>query len=160
VADLQIQNRIAGDVVDVALAPTATVCAFRTAQMAHDLEFDRIQFLYSWPSRSRVRLFKEICPWLGFDLGQSATLYAQSFPYGVEVMSMEHRFARLLNAESERFPRTFKSPSYAVTPTVKTLQGADYSVLLIVDSIFNKADPRCDVRNGAVNLADVLIPAQ
>ena len=58
----------------------------------------------------RLYLTKEVCPWLGFRLGEVAELFAQPFPYGLEVMSMEHRFERLKDAQDEILPWTFDPP--------------------------------------------------
>jgi hypothetical protein len=61
-------------------------------------------------AEGRLRMIKEICPWLGFNLGEKVDLYAQPFPYGLEVMTMEHRFSRLHDVEAELLPWTFKAP--------------------------------------------------
>ena len=58
----------------------------------------------------RLYLTKEVCPWLGFGLGETAELFAQPFPYGIEVMSMEHRFERLRDAQDDVLPWTFDPP--------------------------------------------------
>jgi DNA-binding transcriptional regulator/RsmH inhibitor MraZ len=58
----------------------------------------------------RLYLTKEICPWLGFRLGEVGELFAQPFHYGIEVMSMEHRFGRLTNAQDDVLPWTFDPP--------------------------------------------------
>lgn len=58
----------------------------------------------------RLRLTKEICPWLGFHLGLQTELYVQPFPYGLEVMSQEHRFARL-ESDDMVLPWTYSPPS-------------------------------------------------
>src|SRR5262245_44487169 len=39
----------------------------------------------------RIRFTKDICPWLGFTLGEEVQLYVQAFPNGLEIMSIEHR---------------------------------------------------------------------
>jgi hypothetical protein len=49
----------------------------------------------------RLRLTKEVCVWLGFSLGDKRDLYAQSCEHFLEVMSMEHRFERLHDAEDD-----------------------------------------------------------
>jgi hypothetical protein len=79
---------------------TRAVCADRYRDL----------MLYGAPE-CRLRLTKEVCPWLGFTLGERATLYAQAFPYGLEVMTMEHRFGRLSNAQAEVLPWTFEPPN-------------------------------------------------
>jgi hypothetical protein len=59
----------------------------------------------------RLRMSKEVCPWLGFSLGERTELYAQPFSNGLEVMTMAHRFARLADAETEILPWVFKAPT-------------------------------------------------
>ena len=58
----------------------------------------------------RLYLTKEVCPWLGFKLGDAAELFAQPFHYGIEVMTMEHRFERLRDALDDALPWTFNPP--------------------------------------------------
>jgi len=58
----------------------------------------------------RLRLTKDICPWLGFTLGEEVVLYVQAFPSGLEIMTMEHRFERLAAAEANILPWTFEAP--------------------------------------------------
>jgi hypothetical protein len=57
----------------------------------------------------RLRFTKDICPWLGFWLGDEVPLYVQAFPNGLEIMSVEHRFERLIAAKENVFPWTFKA---------------------------------------------------
>jgi hypothetical protein len=52
----------------------------------------------------RLRLTKEVCAWLGFSLGEKRDLYCQSSQYFLEVMSMEHRFQRLDDAQDDVLP--------------------------------------------------------
>lgn len=80
------------------------------AFMARAIRVDRYRFLKLYGAEYRLRLSKEICPWLGFALGESAVLFAQAFPYGVEVMTMEHRFERLAGSEADVLPWTFNPP--------------------------------------------------
>lgn len=58
----------------------------------------------------RLYLTEEVCPWLGFKLGDVTELFAQPFHYGIEIMSMEHRFGRLADAQDKVLPWTFKPP--------------------------------------------------
>jgi hypothetical protein len=81
------------------------------AYIARAASADRYRELSLYGPECRLRLTKEICPWLGFNLGQPATLYAQAFSYGLEVMSMDHRFSRLIETEADVLPWTFKPPS-------------------------------------------------
>ena len=57
----------------------------------------------------RFRFTKDICPWLGFALGEEVPLYVQAFPNGLEVMTIEHRFERLTIAKDAILPWTFKA---------------------------------------------------
>ncbi len=70
---------------------------------------DKYRDLALYAAEGRLRLTKEICPWLGFSLGQKVELYAQPFPHCLEVMSMDYRFERL--AEAEQLPWTIKRPT-------------------------------------------------
>jgi len=58
----------------------------------------------------RFRFTKDICPWLGFALGEEVSLYVQAFPNGLEIMTIEHRFERLTTAKDSILPWTFKAP--------------------------------------------------
>jgi hypothetical protein len=91
--------------VDKAENPTS-----EAAYIAQAVSADRYRFLKLYGRECRLRLTKEICPWLGFALGESAVLYAQAFPYGVELMTMEHRFQRLSDARADILPWTFDPP--------------------------------------------------
>lgn len=71
---------------------------------------DRYRILTLYGAERRIRLSKEVCPWLGFNLGEPAVLYAQAFPFGVELMTMEHRFGRLSAVEADALPWTFNPP--------------------------------------------------
>jgi hypothetical protein len=64
--------------------------------------------LYGDPD-CRLRLTKDICPWLGFALGDRAPLYVQAFPNGLEIMTIEHRFDRLTAAQADVLPWTFQA---------------------------------------------------
>jgi hypothetical protein len=65
--------------------------------------------LYGEPD-CRLRLTKDIAPWLGFSLGQEALLYMQAFPKGLEIMTVEYRFERLMAAKADILPWTFQDP--------------------------------------------------
>jgi hypothetical protein len=79
------------------------------AYVARAARADRYRELSLYGPECRLRLTKEVCPWLGFTLGEPATLYAQAFQFGVEIMTMEHRFGRL-SAYTDILPWTFKPP--------------------------------------------------
>jgi hypothetical protein len=65
--------------------------------------------LYGEPD-CRLRLTKDITPWLGFSLGEEVLLYMQAFPNGLEIMTVDHRFERLIAAKAEILPWTFQAP--------------------------------------------------
>jgi len=58
----------------------------------------------------RLRMTKEVCPWLGFRLGEQAELYVQPFPNGLEVMTMEYRFERLAGNRTDVLPWALEPP--------------------------------------------------
>jgi hypothetical protein len=92
-------------------ADKTEVPASEAAYIALAVRADRYRFLKLYGPECRLRLTKEICPWLGFALGEPAALYAQAFPYGVEVMTMDYRFERLSDPQAEVLPWTFTPPS-------------------------------------------------
>ena len=77
------------------------------AYIARAVTADRFRGL-SLYAEGRLRITKEVCPWLGFSLGEKVELYVQPFRSGLEVMSMEHRFGRLIDAQAEVLPWTFR----------------------------------------------------
>jgi len=58
----------------------------------------------------RLRMTKELCPWLDYHLGEQPELYVQPFPRGLEVMTMNYRFARLALRSKDILPWTFERP--------------------------------------------------
>jgi hypothetical protein len=71
---------------------------------------DRYRDVSLYHPECRLRLTKDICPWLGFALGEEVPLYVQAFPNGLEIMTIEHRFERLTAAQGDILPWTFEAP--------------------------------------------------
>jgi len=64
----------------------------------------------SYAAQAAGYLTKELCPWLDYHLGEQPELYVQPFPRGLEVMTMNYRFARLALRPKDILPWTFEGP--------------------------------------------------
>jgi hypothetical protein len=78
-----------------------------SAHIARAVLIDRYRELALYKD-GRLRLIKEVCPWLGFRWGEQAELYVQPLGHVLEIMSQDYRLHRLTQPRTDSLPWQFE----------------------------------------------------